>query len=214
MTRNPKRLGLIVASVLAIGAIGASTAHAVEGEFTAAEYPATIKSEQVKAYELKIAGKTVICKKANSTSVEFKNLGIYTDKFTYFECSVGAMPATVTMNGCDYERKAKPKRVTISCPPLKNIEVHVYADAAKHANKQVLCEYFISAQEGLEGVEYTNTSGLVEDLLIDDNLKSIKYTVEGSKLLCGSNGENGELIGSATYKAFNEGEKQIAYMVG
>lgn len=214
MARNLKMICLSIASVLAMGVIGISAAHAAEGEFTAAEYPATIKSEQVKAYELKIAGKTVVCKKANSTSVEFKNLGIYTDKFTYFECSVGAMPATVTMNGCDYERKGKPKRTTINCPPLKLIEVHVYADAAKHANKQVICEYFVGAQEELQGVEYQNTSGLVEDLLIEDNLESIKYTVEGSKLLCGSSGENGELIGSATYKAYNESEEQIAFMVG
>jgi hypothetical protein len=214
MTGRLKAIGLSLVAMLAMGAIGASSAGAVEGEFTAAEYPAMIKAEQLKSYELKIAGKVVVCKKANSTSVEFGKSGIYTDKFTYLECSVGAMPATVTMNGCDYRRTAKPKRVSVECPPLKNIEVHVYADAAQHAAKQVICEYFISAQEELEGVEYENMSGLVEDLEIEDKLKGIKYTVEGSKLLCGSNGENGELLGSATYRAYNEGEEQIPYMVG
>lgn len=110
MINRIKVVGSTVGALLAICAIGASAAYAVEGEFTASEYPANITGEALKPYELKIAGKVVVCKSANSTSVEFGKSGIFTDKYTYFECSSAGMPATVTMNGCDYRRTAKPKK--------------------------------------------------------------------------------------------------------
>lgn len=209
MSNHLKLLGLVIVAMLSMSAT-ASMAQATE--FTATAYPATVEGEQIKDYVFTVGPNKVTCKVAKVTISQATPLSLVTEKPTFSSCSVGASPATVTFNGCDFLASSTGTK-SISCPPGKAIDVHIYADAAAHAAQKVLCDVSFESQEGLGTIGYKNVSGSPEDITATESLSSIKYTVTGS-ILCGKSGTGGTLTGEMTLKAKNEGGTPIGYMIG
>jgi len=206
-----KLSGLIVISILAMGAAAATAAQA--SEFTASEYPAEITGEQLIPYVFTIGPNKVSCEATKITISQATPLSLVTEQPTFAKCAVGARPATVTLNGCDFLASVNGTK-SISCPVGKVIQVHIYANAAAHVAKEDQCEITIGPQEGLGTTSYENKAGSPEDIKATDNIGSIAYTVtKGSKLLCGSNGA-GTLAGEMTLTAKNEKGTPIGYMIG
>jgi uncharacterized protein YfaQ (DUF2300 family) len=206
-----KLSGLILISVLAMSAAAATAAQA--SEFTASEYPAEITGEQLIPYTFSIGPNKIVCEATKITISQATPLSLVTEQPTFSKCTVGARPATVTLNGCDFLASVNGTR-SISCPAGKVIQVHIYANAAAHAAKEDQCEINVAAQEGLGTTTYENKAGSPEDIKATDNISGIAYTiVKGTKLLCGSNG-TATLSGEMTLKAKNSGGVAIGYMIG
>jgi hypothetical protein len=101
MIRNAKLLGLALIAVLALTALGSSSASAAK--FTAAKYPVTLSGTQSTSHKLTVGGSTVTC-----TTATFKGEGkeaseTQTIFATYTGCTAfGFINATVTGSTCDY----------------------------------------------------------------------------------------------------------------
>jgi hypothetical protein len=142
MTRMLKVLGLAIASMATMVAIGAPAAQAETGVLTAQQFPAIVTGGQIGGATFDIGAaplKTVTC----GTSDLGTTLNAPTDPVTlipaYGGCvsEPGAQPVTVTLNGCDYSFgvtrpgttgwPAETGELTASviCPPGQQIEIHV-----------------------------------------------------------------------------------------
>ena len=166
MIRNLKALGLLAIAALALSATFASVAQAegnkgtFKGGLTPKEWlDTTIVGEQVGTAEDNFF-------EADGTKVECENSGVsfagtldggtqttLTITPTYTKCKAGGLPATVTMNGCDYIF-TQPTTIAplgtgkytgkadLTCPTSTGPIVHVYLNAAHTIN---LCTVEIKA---------------------------------------------------------------------
>ena len=226
MSRNLKALGMSLMAVLALSAVVASAAQA--NKVTAAKYTATLTGKdtgkKVGEYARLTIGngaRFVECEEANLTATLKEAETVITTTPTYNKCFANGLttvPATVTMNECDFVLEATSKtsaRASVKCPAGKQIQVHVYESKATHESNTSLCTYDIgttfetedtkidSANQNLEKITLEKgTESGVEDItakLAITNIK-IKSTL-GAAGVCGVKGPaetTGTLNGTAT----------------
>jgi hypothetical protein len=103
MVPKLKALGLVLAAVIAIGAVIASAAQA--GTFTAAKYPATLTGTQLSGHSFEFLGTggTVTCKKTSFHGLLEAAAVTTTITPTYEECTTtGGIEVVVKRTGCDF----------------------------------------------------------------------------------------------------------------
>ena len=187
MTRNhPKVLGLALVAVFALSAVAAAAASAEEAEFTAgvgATETAGIDGTQTEAFgdTLSIGGKPLSCEEA-TLGGEALEAGPASREVTltptYGNCHAIiaglTFPATVTTNSCHYRFSATssgapPPYVAdlhIECDaPGDQIEIHVYANKAKHEADEPLCTYDIEPQAVTSGFKLENHESAPDDVI-------------------------------------------------
>jgi hypothetical protein len=222
MIRNLKTLGLALVAVFAVSAMAASAARAVtdDAQLTAESFPAVFDGTQNGVLVFNREGRTMTC-----TTAEFHSEVKSTDskttitvKPTYSGCHsniplIGVVPMTVTMNGCDYLlhlTKDTPSGTftadtTITCPPNKEIEVHVYQDHANHTSNTSLCTKKYPAQNPGGTIDLTNKAAggtTPKDYLeLDINISGMTSSITPAGAICGvAHNATGTLTGNATLK--------------
>ena len=220
MTRNLKVLGLALAAVLALGALAASAASA-QGKLTS-DGPVTLTGTET---EPTVANKNALVNailgrvecphstftghKLTTTPHALLPSGStiatvtphYATKCTSQVPIIGARPATVTMNGCDFEIEVGAttaantyKTITdLVCPPHKVIELHIYkAGSVGHPAADTICTYTFgdespatgaAVNQNLTGAHLTNTPAS-DDVDLSGSITNIHDTHEGT--LCGN----------------------------
>jgi hypothetical protein len=229
MTRFLKALGLALVAAFALSAMIASAAQAQALKVTAASYPAVLTGTVIKHKETETepfvhtfttsGGAVLSCKKITFTST----ITAATERLTvipkYEECSAkigaSALPATVTMEDCDYEfhggvtetdtDKFEKGEVDLVCPKgVAGPVIHIFETAAKHEKNESLCTLTVAPFTNKSGVTYTNTTTPTpDDVDVSATTEGIALTRTGS-LLCGSANQTATYTGSVTLKAFED----------
>lgn len=225
MTRMLKALGLATAAMAALVAMMAPAAQAETGALTAPVYPAIVTGGQLGGVTWDIGAgplKTVACGTSDLTST----LAGPTDPVTfvpaYGACVAepGAMPVTVTTNGCDYSvGVTKPgttgtpettgtMQAAIICPAGQQIEIHIYENAAAHAANVSLCTYDIAPQGPVPAGVYHNVFGNPNDVVATIKAAFTAKRTVGPEFLCGGGGMLQHLpislTGNYTLRGFQE----------
>jgi hypothetical protein len=224
MTRILKALGLALGAMATMVALAAPAAQGATGTLTAGAFPAIVTGSQVMGPTFDIGAgplKVVGCETADLNGT----LAGPTDPVTltpiYAGCisEPGAMPVTVTLNGCDYSFGVSQPGTTqqpagtgkleasIICPAGQRIEIHVYENAFTHAGNMPLCTYDIAGQGPVLAGIYHNVAGAPGDVLATVKAQfTAKRT--GPELMCGGGGILQHLpitlTGNYTLKAFQE----------
>lgn len=224
MTRLMKSLGLALGAMATMVAIAVPVAQGATGSLTAGAVPAIVTGAQVAGPTFDIGEaplKTIGCETANLSSTLVGHTDPVTLTPTYGKCisEPGAMPVTVTLNGCDYSFGISQPGTTgqpattgkleasILCPEGQRIEIHVFENAFTHAANMPLCTYDIAAQGPVPAGIYHNIAGNPGDVLATVKAQfTAKRT--GMEMVCGGGGILQHLpvtlTGSYTLKAFQE----------
>jgi hypothetical protein len=200
----------------------------------APEYsPAKIDGNQLEPFKFTRGGRTVECKTAKVEGTAKDRDTTLTITPTYTNCTaaiplMGNVPATITMNGCDYllhleavedEGAYKYTAPTdLKCPAGKEVEVHVYSNHTNHTASTFLCRYNLgeTGNQGLELVQLTNQEPEAKVWIkADVNMAKIKSKrTSGSALVCGNEiDEAGTLTGTYDIRGTTdsgEGENGIS----
>jgi hypothetical protein len=230
MIGKVRLFGVAVVAMLSMSAVVASAAHAATGKFTAEAYPATITGTQVVVDHWTFAGgvRTVTCEDVTFHGTITASSDPMTLNPTYNKChsQAGVLPATITMNGCDYTlfpqtvtSTTGTLQTTLDCPAGRDVEIHIYENAAKHAANQPLCQYTINAQGPIPAGEYHDEgSGAAEDVTWTTTETPAATVTKGSKILCGAAAGAAVPLhtqGTITLKAETEPSgQQLGFMVG
>lgn len=225
MARTFKALGLAVASMAALVAVMAPTAQAATGALTTGAFPSIVTGQQVAGPTFDIGEgplKVVGCATADLESTLAGPTDPVTFTPTYAECGSepGAMPVTVTTNGCDYSvgvgqpgtTEQPPTtgrmRAWINCPAGQQIDIHIYENAVAHAANVSLCTYAIGPQGPVPAGIYHNVAGNPGDVLMTFNAGFTARRTAGPEFLCGGMGMLQHLpitlTGDYTLKGFQE----------
>jgi hypothetical protein len=212
MNRNIKALGLAFAAMLCMGAVAASAASA-QGVLTS-DGPVTLTGEETgtlfqnsftgEAGNITCEGSTYTGHKYNETPHELIESGestaTITPHYNQENCQAHTffnlitLPATVTMNGCDYvfhvgdeTGGAGTYGVTadLVCPTGHDVEIHIYEEAPHTIDNEV-CHDTIKPQTGLSGPHLTNDEGHVD---LVGTFTGIHEEYEGSACGEGTNEE-------------------------
>ena len=204
MTRNLKALALAFGALLVLCASLAPAAQAETGALTASKYPTLLTAQRLKAgpvFTVPPGNRAVSCNTDALDGTIEKATDPVTFTPTYAGCFSNGLPATITMNGCDYTLAftvpgstgdpAGTGKLTlqVDCPTGKQIEIHIYENEVKHSENKPLCTYDIGPQFFVAAGTYHNRPGPPKDveLTLDANLAA-KSTL-GTKLLCGAAAE-------------------------
>lgn len=216
MPRNLKAIGLTLVAMFAMSAFVASAAQA--GQFTAGESPAVLTGEQTthngETLHLFTAGlRKVQCKTALFEGTSTVPTTTLTIEPTYSNCESAGLPATVTLNGCDYlfnEPEANGAdfkgTVNIVCPAGKTIEVHIYSSAANHTAGTSLCTITVEPATKLGSNTYTNVAGSPDHVTVTSEVANIPVKIHGSALICGT-ATTSTYTGGTTVKAYKDEAK-------
>ncbi len=224
MTRMLKALGLALGATATMIAIAAPGAQAATGQLTAGANPAIITGNQVAGPTFDIGMgplKVVGCEVANLNGTIQGATDPVTLTPVYAGCTSepGAMPVTVTMNGCDYSFGVSQPGTTqqpagtgtlaawIICPAEQMIKIHVYETAFAHAANMPLCTYDIAGQGPVAAGVYHNVAGNPGDVVATVKAQfTAKRT--GPEMICGGGGLMNHLpitlTGNYTLRAFQE----------
>ncbi len=141
---------------------------------------------------------------------------------TYSGCTSqpGFLPVTITTNGCDYtfgvsrpgstQDPPETGKLTtaIDCPAGQQIEIHIYENAAKHAENVSLCTYDIGPSQAVPGGVYHNRIGPPKDVEATVEAKFTGRSTLGGAMLCGGMPPNKHLpitlTGNYTLRAFQD----------
>jgi len=222
MTRLLKALGIAM-SAMAMLAVMASAAHAATGTLTAQQYPATITGGQLPGASFDIANRNVECGTSDLTATLLGPTDPVTFKPIYGGCisNPGALPVTITMNGCDYVVGVSKPGTTgivppttgrmdawLNCPAGQQLEIHIYENAAKHAENISTCTYDVGPQGPVPAGIYHNTPGAAPpDILATVNATFNGLSTIGPAAICGANGFEPipvTLTGNYTLKGFQD----------
>jgi hypothetical protein len=224
MTRNLKLLGLAVMALVAMSAMVASGAQAVQ--YTAAEYPATIKGEQSTTHNFVIGGnRTLTCDEATFTGSLSEASSSITINATYGSagtaCHVilleNTFDATVNMNSCDFLLTEPAAALAhVQCPGTNKIVITVYnGHNVTHSAANEICRYTIATQSPFGSVQMTNNAFTPKSVTADVSLLGVAVTREfGTLAACGAASQTAIYTGGTLLKAFNEGGTQINFDVG
>ncbi len=204
MSRKLKSLGLAVLAVFAIGGLSAAAAQA--GQFTAAQYPATVTGIQVGPHELTTELGLMECgaKFDGELAAASENLTLVPVYGT--SCEIGGLPVHVTTNGCDYLFHAGNTlgmdevegSWDIKCPEGNKIDFEITG------MMMMVCHLAIPEQLGLGEVTYTDkTMAMPKDVDADFNVEGLVYELGNNCPVAGAFA-NGTYVGRSTLKADNE----------
>jgi hypothetical protein len=218
MANQRKILGLCLLTLIATGAVAASAAQATP-TFTAEAYSATVLGENLGNAVFKLAGREVKCGSATTDGTLTGPSSTLTLTPAYAACSVNLgtpRPATIMANGCQYVLHATKKTgeknydadLDLNCPGSENLEIRVYAGPG---HTEVLCTYKIpplGLPFSIAKIEITPEAKPWPDIdIVFKAPPTYPYTVVGSKLLCGSSGENGEFPELFTFEYYVGGNQ-------
>jgi hypothetical protein len=204
MTRLIKALGIAMSAMVML-AVMASAAHAATGTLTATEYPAFITGEQASVITFDIGAgpaRTVECAVSKMDSTITAAADPVTFKPTYTGCisMPGAVPATVTVNNCDYGfGVSKPNttgvespntgllHASLNCLAGPPLELHVYENAAKHMENVTTCRYDIGSQGPvLAGIYHNVVAAAPPDIQATVNATFNAFNTQGPMGTCGA----------------------------
>lgn len=234
MIRSLKTCGLALISALAISAVVASAAQGAEWEVegggeAGVYFTGTQITHNSKSFHTITVGKfEVHCEETFFTGeVQLPKFAKLTLTPTYNKCKTqSGLPVTITMNSCDYTiyggtQSEKDKNdyfdgaMIIDCPgAVKQMEIHIYANATEHSNGKSMCKATIHEQGPVVANTYTNTATGTNDVDVTTELE-IADEMSGNPFLCGTGGK-GSYTGGTTLKAFSDAAhtKQINFHVG
>lgn len=223
MIRILRVLGLALGAMTAMVAL-AAPAQAATGQLTAGANPAIVTGPQVMGPTFDIGAgplKVVGCEAASldGTIAGATDPVTLTPKYVNCTSEPGAMPVTVTRNGCDYSFGVSQPGTTqqpagtgkleawIICPEGQRIEIHVFENAFTHAANMPLCTYDIAGQGPVLAGIYHNIGGNPGDVLATVKAQfTAKRT--GPEMMCGGGGLLQHLpitlTGNYTLRAFQE----------
>jgi len=200
MIRNLKTLGLALVAVLAMSAVVASAASALQ--FTASKYPTTVTATTALGNDVfTTEGGAVECeghfegesKEASETM---------TIKATYTKCKAfGFAEASVNMNGCDY---------VFHSNGVVDLECHKFNSKGETEKTGPViitagaCEVQITTQTGLESVALSNNGLHIDakaDVTVTKNSPGIVYTVTKDGFLCPFGGTGSKTGGTYVQKS-------------
>ncbi len=184
MIRNLKTLGVVVAAVFALSALGASAASA---NFTAGSSTGNLTGVQTTGHVFTTSAGTVTCTTAHFTGTWTEaNSPSATATPKYEGCKAfGFIGVPIDVNGCSYEFTTNEGgEVHVKCPAGKEIEITTRG-----------CTTKVGPQTLKENI-YTNTTnpatGKMDVLIHTDITSKIKYNE------CGTVRENGTYTGTTT----------------
>jgi len=223
MTRILKALGLALGAMATMVAL-AAPANAATGQLTAGANPAIVTGPQVMGptFDIGVGPLKVIgCEAASldGTIVGATDPVTLTPKYVNCTSEPGAMPVTVTLNGCDYNFGVSQPGTTeqpagtgkleawIICPAEQMIKIHVYENVFTHAANMPLCTYDIAGQGPVPAGIYHNVGGNPGDVLATVKAQfTAKRT--GPEMMCGGGGLMNHLpvtlTGNYTLRAFQD----------
>jgi hypothetical protein len=185
MTRNLKALGLVLGVVFAMGAMTASVASAqTPGELTS-DGPVTLHGKHTAetTNALTAFGASTVCNNATYTGHKYREAGKFlptvnggagvttvTISAHYGPCTAFGFPATVDMNGCDYEFHLEGTtggvphtygvKAFLVCPLGQRVKVTIFSSAANHTAGTPFCTTTITENAagytGLHATYLTN----------------------------------------------------------
>jgi hypothetical protein len=225
MTRTLKALGLAMASIAALVAVMAPASQAATGALTTNVFPSIVTGGQLGGVTFDIGEgplKTIACGTSDLTSTLPGPADPVTFVPAYGACVAepGAMPVTITTNGCDYNVGVSKPGTTqepastgkmeawLFCPAGQQIEIHIYENAAEHAANVSLCTYDIGPQGPVAAGVYHNVAGNPSDVVATLRPKFTAKRTVGPGFLCG--GMNMlqhlpiQLTGNYTLRGFEE----------
>jgi hypothetical protein len=202
--RKLKVIGLALVAIFAFTALASAASAA---EFESASTNTTIKGEQSTKNVFTVNSRTVECNKATFTgfqaATKAATLEVHPE---YSECTGFGLPATVTTTGCNYKFNSP----TGSTPNFTGSVNIVSASGETCSNITVAvagCTVKIGPQGPLSGISY-NANG--STVTVTSNVTTIAANVEGSVLICGTNGaRTGTYTGTVLTKGFNSGGTQV-----
>jgi hypothetical protein len=179
MTRNLKALGLAILAIVAVSAIGISTASASFPLFHAEMADTTLTGSQGQLVanvlttdmgELKCNDVTF---SGTTPGVTFATLTL---KPKYTQCQLGGENAVVTENGCAYlfhlGESTEPieAKMDIECPDGQRLVIHIPE-----------CTTTIPPQAGLQTVTFTNEGeNTTRSIIADLNIAGFHYVEHGA----------------------------------
>jgi len=235
MTRNLKVLGLALLAVFAFSAVAASGASAAQAKFTcavAAGELCEIHAEQAAGttdtFTIEGVPSPLTCVIANATGfleeseVHKKGPESPWATFTpeYKECHVVLLGVTkfvtVTHNECRYTFEATKNTastpfsadLTIICKEPKQIEIHVYNDAA---HKEEICTYDVRHQTIKDQIQLTNEfpAGKPDDVLAHVNAKVLVHNTKPVGVCGVLSTPNAIYKGTQTIRGTNEAKQFV-----
>lgn len=218
MIRNLKILGLAIAAAMALSAVSAAGAQAIE--FTAGKYPASVTGEQLEyegssKYVFRAGDTKISCGSAQFAGELTKAATQLTIVPVYQECiaTPGNRQTTVTMNGCHYVYSGGTSTgedhfingsLELACPAGKTVGIDIFASAAKHLEGKALCTITVSPFKELTPNTYTNVTGKPADIQVVSRTTRLPIAIDGAP--CGS-ATTGSYEGASTLHAHNAGNQ-------
>ena len=202
MTRILKCLALAMAAVAALVAVMAPVASAATGVLTTAGFPSIVTGNQMGGITWDIGEgplKTVACGTSDLNTTLLVPTDPVTFTPTYGGCVAepGAMPVTITTNGCDYNVGVSKPGTTntpattglmqawLFCPAGQQMEIHVYETPAAHGANVPLCTYDIGPQGPVAAGVYHNVAGNPSDVVATIKAGFTAKRTVGPGFVCG-----------------------------
>lgn len=196
-------LGVTLMASLAIGALAAPAARALEAE----AYPAVLTASQTKEHVAGFGELSATCESVTGAGLVPAAVEAFALDPTFAECTMfGFVEGVVEAEGCEYVFDAAEAieagrfngTTDIVCEP---------GDAIIYAGGNCVVE--VGPQEGLGAIELVNTEGSPEDVTIVSGLAGIAYNVLVDGFLCPFPGvgefANGTTTGTETLTGWEEG---------
>lgn len=196
--RTIKLVALSALALVAIGAVSATGAQA--GEFTAAQYPATITGQHINGpheftTELGLMG----CKPEFHGELAAASSELTITPSYETECAIGGKVVHVDMNGCDFRFHAGATlgmhevegSMDIKCPEGNEIDFEI--------TSMPICHLTVPEQLGLNDITYTNRT-MFNDAEIQFEIEELAYGLDNGCPVVGTF-ENGSYEGESTLKA-------------
>jgi hypothetical protein len=203
MVRKIKSLGLVLTAIAALGATAASAAQA--GEFTAEEYPATIKGTQTTKHQFQFDAGTVNCIVASFDSKLAAESSTLTIGASYSECTTpGGSAVTVKMNSCDYTFHAGETLANSTVDGSMDVQCAQEGDEIEFEEAANGCVVKIRPQNGLGTLRYTNRKE-AKDFDVDIEVNGLQYTQNANCPGEAGLHLDGEYAGQSTMKGSHEG---------
>ena len=180
MNRKFKALGLVLASVFAMSAVGAPAASAAD--FFSEVTPQTISGSQTTTHVFTTNAGTVSCKKATFSGAATNGISeTQTLAPDYSECTAfGFINVPVHENGCAYVFNAN-GTTEVECPSGKKIEITA-----------PFCTTTVGPQHLASGMSFANNAGETDIVATTNISSSIDYNE------CGTERTNGSYTGTTT----------------
>jgi len=200
-SRKLRSAGVALLAFCAVAAFGPAQSQA--GEFTAAEFPATITGQNVAGFHVLTTELGVMFCNVSFHGSLPEAAGTLTITPNYGNCNIAGIETDVNTNGCDFlfhagntlEEHEVAGSMDIKCPEGAVIDFGI--------TSMMGCHLTVPAQNGLGAVKYTNQT-MPLDADFDFNIAGLVYKLDAGCPAAGVHG-NGEYFGTSTVKADHGG---------